>query len=523
VQPANTYFRTPQKAKKPCSHGEVAIVTAYSDSKIWTDKYGRAKVWFPWDREGQQDQDSSCWVRVSSPWQGANYGAIYIPRAGHEVVVGYQDNDPDKPYIVGRHVNQFHEPPWPLPANQALSGWMSEDLEGPTTNSVVTDDTPGKLQVQVTSDHAQSRLVLGSNTRIDRRKGRSEPRGEGFELATEAHGVARANLGMLITTEKRKGAGAPVKDMGETVQRLTQARELHENLAELAQQNQAQDHGRDQSDVAKAIKAQNAEIRGFADRSADGTFPELAKPHLVLASPAGIETTTSQSTHVASDEHIAFTSGQHLSLSAGGRLLASVMNGVRLFCQKAGMKLIAAGGDIDLKALSDSINLLAKLNITQTANRITITAKEEILINGGGSYTRWNGAGVETGTAATWTVHSAGRSLVGPKSMAASIPVTDIQQEGPHAIAFMALAAEGEGLKDASLSLFDPKEVKQVLHAVLDSDGSTKAIRRERNDRYDALVGYDGWTGHFEEANSDDDEEMFDPGELDEDRDLELL
>ncbi|MEP9329077.1 type VI secretion system Vgr family protein, partial [Paraburkholderia phymatum] len=118
--------------------------------------------------------------------------AIYIPRAGHEVVIGYQDNDPDKPYIAGRHVNQFHEPPWPLPANQALSGWLSEDLEGPTTNSVVTDDTPGKLQVQVASDHAQSRLVLGSNTRIDRHQGRSEARGEGFELATEAHGVARA-------------------------------------------------------------------------------------------------------------------------------------------------------------------------------------------------------------------------------------------------------------------------------------------------------------------------------------------
>ncbi|MEC5408001.1 type VI secretion system baseplate subunit TssF [Paraburkholderia sp. MPAMCS5] len=201
---------------------------------------------------------------------------------------------------------------------------------------------------------------------------------EGFELATEAHGVARANQGMLITTEPRAGAGAPVKDMGETVQRLTQARELHEGLADLAQQNQAQDHGADQSDVAKAIKAQNEEIRGLGGKSADGKFPELARPHLILASPVGIETTSAQSTHIASTEHIALTSGQHLSLSAGGRLLASVTKGVRLFCQKAGIKLVAAGGDIDLKALADSVNILAKLNITQTANRITITAKEEL-------------------------------------------------------------------------------------------------------------------------------------------------
>src|SRR4051794_2294498 len=212
VQPAKTYFRTPQKAKKPRSHGEVAIVTGYADSKIWTDKYGRAKVWFPWDREGKPDQDSSCWVRVSSPWQGANYGAIYIPRAGHEVVIGYQDNDPDKPYIAGRHVNQFNEPPWALPANQALSGWLSQDLSGKSiaANSVVTDDTPGKLQVQVASDQAQSRLVLGNNTRIDGHKGRAQARGEGFELATGGHGVTRANGGLLLTTEPRSGAQAPM-------------------------------------------------------------------------------------------------------------------------------------------------------------------------------------------------------------------------------------------------------------------------------------------------------------------------
>ncbi|MFM0243267.1 type VI secretion system Vgr family protein [Paraburkholderia phytofirmans] len=381
VQPASTYFRTPQKAKKPRSQGEVAVVTGYSSSKIWTDKYGRAKVSFPWDREGKQDQDSSCWVRVSSPWQGASYGAIYIPRVGHEVVIGYHDNDPDKPYIAGRHVNQFHEPPWPLPANQALSGWLSEDLEGPATNSVVTDDTPGKLQVQVASDHAQSRLVVGSNTRIDRRKGRSEARGEGFELATDAHGVARANGSLLITTESRSGARAPALDRGETVQRLVEAAEQHDVLAAAAVQAGAQ-VSQDRSALGQSLKALGTEI---GDAGHDGLGCP-SKPHLVLAAAADIAATATSNAHVHGGKNIALTSGKHTSISTGGSLFAAARNAVRLFAYQFGIRIISYAEDINISALRKNLNLLAKLDITQSANRITIKATEEVMLHGGDSY-----------------------------------------------------------------------------------------------------------------------------------------
>ncbi|WP_329956084.1 DUF2345 domain-containing protein [Collimonas silvisoli] len=208
------------------------------------------------------------------------------------------------------------------------------------------------------------------------------------------------------------------------MQRLTQARDQHETLGDLAQQHQAQDHGSDQSDVAKVIKAQNDAIKGSGGDAKAGNFPELAEPHLILASPAGIETTTPQSTHIASGEHIALTSGQHLSLSVGQRLLASVKNGIRIFTHKAGMKLMAAGGDIDLQALQNNINLLAKLNVTQTANRITITAKEEVVFNGGGSYTQWKAGGIETGTSGSWVVHSASKNLTGPKNLPVVMPAS---------------------------------------------------------------------------------------------------
>ncbi|MGB7193779.1 MAG: DUF2345 domain-containing protein, partial [Collimonas pratensis] len=167
---------------------------------------------------------------------------------------------------------------------------------------------------------------------------------------------------------------------------------------------------------AQILKAQNDAIKGQGTGE-EGSFPELSQPHLVLASPAGIETTTSGSTHIASDQSTAITTGKSLSIASGDSLFASIRQTFRLFVYKAGMKLIAAAGDIDMKALSDSINLLAKLNITQTANRITIAATEEILINGGGSYAKLNASGIEHGTNGTYLAHAATHAFPGPKNM----------------------------------------------------------------------------------------------------------
>jgi type VI secretion system secreted protein VgrG len=480
VQLANTYFRTPQKAKKPHSHGEVAIVTGYSDSKIWTDKYGRAKVWFPWDREGQQDQDSSCWVRASSPWQGAGYGAIYIPRVGHEVDIGYHDNDPDKPYIAGRHVNQFHEPPWPLPANQALSGWMSEDLEGPTTNSVVTDDTPGKLQVQVASDHAQSRLVLGSNTRIDRRKGRSE-----------AHGVARANQGMLITTETRAGAGAPVKDMAETVQRLTQARQQHEDLSELATKHKAQTLDASQADAHSTIKVQNDAIRG-GSKNSKSPSPEMTRPDVVVASAAGIAMTATDSTHMASMNDHAVTAGRDYSISAGRSYHVATRGSVSIFAYQDAMKFFAAKGPVILQSQNNDIEIIADqvLKLISAKKRIEITAAEEILLQARGSYIRINGAGIEHGTPANWVAHAASHALPGPKSLSASLPGMDM----PKAFSNRLDAYDIYWLRDFNDIEYMARRANGELIAegVLDQDGRTSRISTDQAETIQVLAGTRG-------------------------------
>ncbi|MDZ4360764.1 MAG: type VI secretion system tip protein TssI/VgrG, partial [Variovorax sp.] len=377
---------------KPFTRGpQSALVVGPAGQNIWTDDLGRIKVQFPWDRIGTKDQHSTCWIRVSSPWAGNQLGGIQLPRIGQEVIVDFLGGDPDLPICTGRAYNQVNLPPWALPGQQALSGFRSRELteEGGNSaagrsNHLALDDTAGKIQAQLKSDHQHSQLSLGYITRIEDNAGRKDPRGEGFELRTDGHGVLRAQDGLLITTEARGRAAGHAKDMGETVARLTQGRDLHESLGSAAQEAKAQDAG-DQDDVAKALKRQNDAIKGAGKQAKPetGSFPELDEPHLVMASPAGIQSTSVQSTHVHADEHVAFTSGAHTSVSAAQSFLVSAKQAVRLFAYQTGLRLFAFGGDIDIKALKDSISIIAKLNIVQVANKITITAKEELVLNGG--------------------------------------------------------------------------------------------------------------------------------------------
>lgn len=458
----------------PCHHPGVqtAIVVGPPGEDIYTDELARIKLQFHWDRLGTFDQASSPWIRVMMPMAGQYFGQMCLPRIGQEVVVHFLDGNMDHPIVVGVVYNRDNMPPWHLPAQRALAGMRSRELKSGgdgNSNHLVMDDTKGFLQAQLKSDHEHSQLSLGSITRIETSDGRMDARGEGWELATNAWGVARANRGMLITTEARPNGASHIKDMGETQLRLSTAYAQQEALVKLAQQSGAQD-GEDQARTVAAIKAQNDSIKGGA--GAKGSFPQLAAPHLVLASPAGIESTTRGSTHLASDQHTAITTGQDLSIASGGSLFASVRQALRLFVQKAGMRLIAAAGDIDVRALTDSVNILAKLNITHTANRITISAKEEVVINGGGSYAKFSAGGIEQGTNGTFVAHAAKHSLPGPKNLQmAQVQPPQAKLAGAGTFHLNSHPAAG-GALNSRLPYKLYKDGALTEHGVFDDDGN---------------------------------------------------
>jgi len=417
---------------------QTAIVVGPSGTDIHTDDLGRVKVQFHWDRDGKNNDASSAWVRVASVWAGNDLGFIALPRVGQEVAVQFVAGNPDHPMIIGRVFNSDNLPPWKLNGQQALSGLRSRELTpgggnaaGGRSNHMILDDTNGQIQAQLKSDHLHSQLSLGYITRIEDNRGRTDARGEGWELRTDGHGVARAAKGMLITTEARQGARGAIKDLSETSHRLNSAVEQHQLLSETAQKNGAHDAGSSQADIAALLQTQGNAVCGTGGST--GNFPELAAPHLVLASPAGIASTTSGDTHIASDRHTAVTTGKGLSLAAGTNFFASVRQTFRLFVQKAGMKLIAAAGDVEVQALSDGIKLLAKLEISQQANRITISAKEDVVINGGGSYAKFAAGSIELGTSGSFVAHAGTHAFPAAKSADMSVtmpPVAEVTRKG---------------------------------------------------------------------------------------------
>jgi len=131
AQPTDLAFKPPRTTPKPRTTGpQTAIVVGPAGQEIWTDEYGRIKVQFHWDRLGKKDQNSSCWIRVATNWAGPGFGAISIPRIGHEVVVDFLNGDPDYPLVTGCVYNAANMPPWALPANATQSGIKTRSSKG---------------------------------------------------------------------------------------------------------------------------------------------------------------------------------------------------------------------------------------------------------------------------------------------------------------------------------------------------------------------------------------------------------
>ncbi|GKT26696.1 type VI secretion system tip protein VgrG [Acidovorax sp. SUPP3334] len=131
AQPTSVPYTPARTTPKPKTTGpQTAVVVGPPGEEIWPDQYGRVKVQFHWDRIGAMNENSSCWVRVSSSWAGSGFGAMFIPRIGHEVIVDFLNGDPDYPIITGCVYNADNMPPWALPGNATQSGIKTKSSKG---------------------------------------------------------------------------------------------------------------------------------------------------------------------------------------------------------------------------------------------------------------------------------------------------------------------------------------------------------------------------------------------------------
>lgn len=165
--PLDTLYRPARTTPKPVMKGpQTAVVVGPSGEEIHTDEYARVKVQFHWDRQGGSDENSTCFIRVSSVWAGSGWGFIQIPRIGQEVIVDFLEGDPDKPIITGRVYNAEQMPPYELPANATQSGWKSNSsLGGGGWNEMRFEDKKGEEEVYFQAEKDHNELVKNNESR----------------------------------------------------------------------------------------------------------------------------------------------------------------------------------------------------------------------------------------------------------------------------------------------------------------------------------------------------------------------
>jgi type VI secretion system secreted protein VgrG len=192
--PFDVAYRPQSRTPRPVVRGsQTALVVGKSGEEIYVDDHGRVKVQFYWDRDGKRDENSSCWVRVSTVWAGKAWGAIQIPRMGQEVIVDFLEGNPDRPIITGRVYNAEQVPPYELPANQTQSGIKSRSSKGggpDNFNEIRMEDKKGSellyfhaekdKQVVVENDRSES---VGNDEKISIGRNRDESVGKNESIS----------------------------------------------------------------------------------------------------------------------------------------------------------------------------------------------------------------------------------------------------------------------------------------------------------------------------------------------------
>jgi type VI secretion system secreted protein VgrG len=169
AMPTKQQFRPRRITPKPFVQGpQTAVVVGPGGEEIYTDKYGRVKVQFHWDRVGEKNEKSSCWIRVSHPWAGKAWGAVSIPRIGQEVIVDFLEGDPDQPIITGRVYNAEQMPPYELEANKTQSGLVTRSSPGgspETFNELMFEDKKGSELIYMRAEKDYTNAVENDEVR----------------------------------------------------------------------------------------------------------------------------------------------------------------------------------------------------------------------------------------------------------------------------------------------------------------------------------------------------------------------
>lgn len=314
VIPKNTPFRAPQSTPWPRIPGILlAKVVGPSGEEIHTDKYGRIKVQFPWDREGTNNENSSCWVRVVTPWSGKDWGMVHVPRIGQEVVIMFEDGDIDRPICTGMLYNADTMPPYALAANMTQMGIKTRSTKGggaDNYNELVFEDKKGEEFIRM---HAEKDYLLTVEN--------------DWNVSV---GETKKNPGSLTTViHKDRTETIKTGDLTLTVESGNEVRDIKTDRTETIGQNAKQ--------VVKGNKTMNVDrnyegtTQGNLTESVKGTFKSDVTGSVTITSLAKIELKVG---------------GNSLTIDQSGITL----NGIMIKTQASAMAEHKGGGMMNIQA-----------------------------------------------------------------------------------------------------------------------------------------------------------------------------
>lgn len=383
----------PEPGTRPVMAGTLpARVTSTTENDTYghIDKDGRYRVSMLFDRDNWDAGFESLWVRQSRPYAGDTYG-LHLPLlAGTEVAIGFEDGNPDRPYIAGVLHDSAHGD------HVTIRNYKRNVLRTPANNKIRLDDERGKEHIKVSTEYGgKSQLNLGHL--VD---GEKQQRGEGFELRTDSWGAIRAQKGIFISADGQAKAQGQVLEMEPALARLSAALVEMESLAASAQQAQAL-----AADVSRQQKLLKQKIE------------QLHEEVILGSAPKGMVLVSGEDMQLSASENLMLTAGKQLDIGAQKDFTLAAGKQLSLYSRE-GAKLFSSNNDIDIQAQGGNITTWSTQDThISSGKKLVVTAQDELTLICGGSYIKIKGGNVEIGGPGKLLIKNTGIKKAGSGSM----------------------------------------------------------------------------------------------------------
>ena len=342
------------------------------DTYAYLDNQGRYRVRLDFDRSETEQGYAYLWLRMAKPYAGDTYGFHSPLLDGTEVSVMFDSGDPDRPYIAHAQHDSEH-PDHVTRDNHTRNVWRTAG-----DNKLRLEDKRQEEHFKLATPYGKTQINGGHVVDAQR-----EPRGTGFELRTDEYGAVRAARGMFLTADPQAKGEGQMLEMAPAVNRIKQANSEMQALNNAAEAAKA---------LVSDIQAQNNLLMQ--------SIADLQAAVLLASAPQGIAFTSGEHLQLTSTQNTMLTAGKHIDIGAMKNISLSAENELGLFAHKAGVRMIANLGDVEMHSRHNTLDMSAQkeLTITSTDDEIVISTPKSLTVNGGGSYLKLSDSGIEHGS-----------------------------------------------------------------------------------------------------------------------------